>query len=192
MAYRYNIQCPSENYMLHYTMVRFNVEPPDASGQCLDFLRMLIIVFCKSHNLSYNIIMACCLLTIGYHFTATGAQITQDACGSKEKLSKEIMSGYHGSALTLDFRSNRIHSKGSFYLGVTCTLPSKLVTQTKPTLHQKKQASASSFSYSYSQNGVTRSFSISCSSSQSSRSSKSGTDKPATVKEYFVRHYSSH
>lgn len=125
--------------------------------------------------------MARDLLTVGYHFTATGAQITQDACGSKKKLSKEIMSGYHGSGLTLDFRSNRIHSKGSFYLGITCTLPSKPAT---PTLHQKRQATASSFSYSYSQNGVTRSFSISCSSSQSLRSKRS----TATVKEHFVRH----
>ena len=138
-------------------------------------------------HVGYNVAgMLLILLTIGYHFTATGAQISHDACGGIKKLSEKLKSGYHGSGLTLDFRSNRIHSKGSFYLGITCTLPStKTVQENSATLHQKRQASASSFSYSQSRNGVTHSFSISCSSSQNSRS-RSGTDKPATVKEYFV------
>ena len=138
-------------------------------------------------HVGYNVAgMLLILLTIGYHFTATGAQISHDACGGIKKLSEKLKSGYHGSGLTLDFRSNRIHSKGNFYLGITCTLPStKTVQENSATLHQKRQASASSFSYSQSRNGVTHSFSISCSSSQNSRS-RSGTDKPATVKEYFV------
>ena len=37
----YNIQCPSEEFDLHYLMVRFNIEPPvpGPDGTCLDFLR---------------------------------------------------------------------------------------------------------------------------------------------------------
>ena len=38
---RYNIQCPNENYDLHYSMVRFDIEPPDDNGTCFDFLRKL-------------------------------------------------------------------------------------------------------------------------------------------------------
>ena len=105
------------------------------------------------------------LFNIGYHFTATGAHITEDACGSKEKLSQKLLSGYHGSGLSLDFRSNRIHSKDGFYLGITCTLPSKTI--------RKKRADPS--------------VSISGSSSQSLRSRRD-TDKPITAKEYFVRY----
>ena len=42
--YRYNIQCPSEHFDLHYLMVEFSLEPPDETGQCLDFLRTLIVL----------------------------------------------------------------------------------------------------------------------------------------------------
>ena len=38
---RYNVQCPSEDYDLHYTMVRFDIEPPD-NDTCLDYLRKLL------------------------------------------------------------------------------------------------------------------------------------------------------
>lgn len=38
---RYNIQCPDENYDLHYSMVRFDIEPSD-NDTCLDFLRKLL------------------------------------------------------------------------------------------------------------------------------------------------------
>ena len=36
---RYNIQCPNETYMLYYSVIHIDIEPPDAIGQCLDFLR---------------------------------------------------------------------------------------------------------------------------------------------------------
>lgn len=35
------MQCPDENFDLHYLMVRFNIEQPDANGKCLDLLRKL-------------------------------------------------------------------------------------------------------------------------------------------------------
>ena len=35
--------------------------------------------------------------------------------------------GFHDPNLTLDFRSNRIHSRGDFILGIVCILPSTRV-----------------------------------------------------------------
>jgi len=94
---KYNIQCPNQNYNLYYTMVRFNVEPPHANGQCLDFMR--------------------------YQFTATGTPVPTDLCGSMGGLSDVQKSGVHGSGLTLDFRSNRVNTGDGFFLALTCTLP---------------------------------------------------------------------
>ena len=43
-SHRYNIQCPNEAYMLHYTVVKMDIEPPDANDQCLDFLRTFLFI----------------------------------------------------------------------------------------------------------------------------------------------------
>ena len=177
-ARRYNIQCPNENYMLHYTVVRFDVEPP-ASGQCLDFLRMLII----STSILYasDVILAMwytCYITVGYHFTATGAQISQDACGDIKKLSEKLKTGYHGSGLTLDFRSNRIYSKGRFHLGITCILQSARDAKANPRHQSRLTSYSNKFSKTYS-------------TTQSRLRSESYTesdDDPMAMKEYFVRH----
>ena len=104
------------------------------------------------------------LICIGYHFTTTWGGVIEDACGGKEKLSEKLMSGdLHGSGLTFDFRSNRIHSNGGFYLGITCILPSTARTRTNPTNRIG--------GIKYSLLG-------------------GNTNKPtATAKKYFVRHY---
>ena len=67
---------------------------------------------------------------IGFTFTATGGSITSDLCGTHKNLPDHVTRdrGFHGSRLTLDFRSNRIHNRGDFYLGVTCTLPTATTT----------------------------------------------------------------
>ena len=63
------------------------------------------------------------VLLSGYHFTATGADVSADACGDKKALSPLLTSGVHGSGLTLDFRSNRVHTGGRVLLSLSCVLP---------------------------------------------------------------------
>ena len=60
------------------------------------------------------------LYSAGYHFTATGASVETDACGNLTDLPSVLQGGAHGSALTVDFRSNRIKRVGDFFLAVTC------------------------------------------------------------------------
>ena len=52
--------------------------------------------------------------TIGFSFSITGENKISDLCGTHKHLTDDVMYGYHGSHLTLDFRSNRIHSSGGF------------------------------------------------------------------------------
>ena len=59
-------------------------------------------------------------LFIGYHFTATGANVDTDACGELDNLPAVLKSGAHGSALNVDFRSNRINRTMDFFLSVVC------------------------------------------------------------------------
>ena len=110
------------------------------------------------------------LICIGYKFTATGAHVIEDACGSKEKLSKKLMSGYHGSGLTFDFRSNRIHSKEGFYLGITCIHTYTTRTRTIPT-YQIGRINYGFLRYNY---GFLR--------------YRRNINKLTTAKKYFVRH----
>ena len=42
--HRYNIQCPSNDHALYYTMVRFDIEPTLSNGKCLDFLRKFFFI----------------------------------------------------------------------------------------------------------------------------------------------------
>ena len=67
--------------------------------------------------------MALYLFSIGYHFTATGANVDTDACGKKEDLPSVLQSGPHASALNVDFRSNRVNRTGDFFLSVVCIKP---------------------------------------------------------------------
>ena len=46
-----------------------------------------------------------------------------DACGSLSTLSPVLKSGVHGSGLTLDFRSNRVHTGGNVLVSLSCTIP---------------------------------------------------------------------
>ena len=94
-------------------------------------------------------------------------------CGIHEKLPDEICGetcGFHDPKLTLDFRSNRIYSRGDFNLGIVCTLP--------PTRAQLKTG--------YKNRGYRL---RSCSSSRglSSRGGLRSINKPTTAKEFFVR-----
>ena len=72
---------------------------------------------------------------LGYHFTATGATVDADACGNLEDLPSVLQGGAHGSALTVDFRSNRIKRVGDFFLAVTCvpTTESSVVRKKRDT-----------------------------------------------------------
>lgn len=102
-------------------MVRFDIEPAD-NGTCLDFLRKLLnskseLIVQNSNELFYNFSIS------GFHFTATGSDIAQDACGELEDLPDHLKSGVHGSGLTLDFRSNRINRTKDFFLAVICIDP---------------------------------------------------------------------
>ena len=63
---------------------------------------------------------------IGYHFTATGAPADQEACGTKDDLPTVLKTGTHGSALTVDFRSNRVKSSTGFFLALTCTITARM------------------------------------------------------------------
>lgn len=117
---RYNIQCPSEDYVLHYTMVHFNIEPPwpNADGTCLDFLR-------KSKEKGCFILLDYVLwywICLGYDFTVSGVSAPKDACGELQDLDPVLKSGTHGSSLTLDFRSNRINRTEDFFLALVCIL----------------------------------------------------------------------
>ena len=71
-------------------------------------------------NIVYTVFF---ILNAGYHFTATGANVLTDACGQKDDLSPELVSGVHGSSLMLDFRSNRIHTSGTMFLSLSCIIP---------------------------------------------------------------------
>ena len=62
-------------------------------------------------------------LSIGFHFTVSGASVDTDACGKLEDLSPELQSGVHNSALNVDFRSNRIIRGDDFFLFVVCIPP---------------------------------------------------------------------
>ena len=101
-------------------MVDFNVEPPNENGQCLDFLRMSCPTAPRT---KIDIFTACYFFHAGYHFTATGAAVSADACGEKKDLTSLLKSGVHGSGLTLDFRSNRVYTGGSVFLSISCVLP---------------------------------------------------------------------
>ena len=97
-------------------MVDFDVEPPNGNGQCLDFLRM-------SYSTAPLTKIPLAIIHAGYHFTATGADVSADACGEKKDLTSLLKSGVHGSGLILDFRSNRVHTGGSVFLSISCILP---------------------------------------------------------------------
>ena len=181
---RYNIQCPNENYMLHYTVVRMNIEPPDASGHCLDFLRTSCC-----HNIMYYLINHASYY-IGFNFNITGKNKISDLCGSHESLTDDVIHGYHGSHLTLEFRSNRIHSRGGFYVGIVCILPS---TTVQPKIGYKgygyKGSRYGYKGYGYKGYGYRL---RSCSSPRGLRPRRGltlrSTNKPTTAKEFFVRH----
>jgi hypothetical protein len=89
-------------------------------------------------------------------------------CGTYEKLPDEACGetcGFHGSQLTLDFRSNRIYSKGDFNLGIVC-IPSSETAQKN--------------------SGYNNGYSVGYPSSPTPRSRKI-TDRTTTAKEFFVR-----
>ena len=90
-----------------------------------------------------------------------------DLCGKFKLLQNEASGGFHGSKLTLDFRSNRIYHKGDFNLGMVC-IPSSAMAQKN--------------------SGYGNRYSVQdCSSSQTLRSKRSA-DRPITAKEFFVRY----
>ena len=94
-----------------------------------------------------------------------------DLCGKFKLLQNEASGprhgGFHGSKLTLDFRSNRIYHKGDFNLGMVC-IPSSAMAQKN--------------------SGYRNRYSLQdCSSSQTLRSKRSA-DRPTTAKEFFVRY----
>ena len=151
--------------MLHYTVVQVDIEPPDATGKCLDFLRMF---YCQAR---FYVIIIKLLIITGLNFNTTGISTTSDLCGSYEKLPDETCGdtcGFHGSKLTLDFRSNRIYSRGDLNLGFVCIPSSATAQKIIP-----------GYKNGYSVRG--------CSPRLSSRARKS-TDRPTTAKEFFVRH----
>ena len=104
--------------------------------------------------------------TIGFSFSITGENKISDLCGTHKHLPDDVMYGYHGSHLTLDFRSNRIHSSGGFFLGMACVLP-------ESTMAQPKTTNKNSY-------GLQR-----CSSSRHSSTNK---QTMSTANEFFVRH----
>ena len=135
--------------------------------------RLLAYVLLSCHN-SYNstrfvLYITRLLLYTGIHFSATGINNYSDLCGKLEfkLLQNEASGGFHGSKLTLDFRSNRIYHKGDFNLGIVC-IPSSAMAQKN--------------------SGYGNRYSVQdCSSSQTLRSKRSA-NRPTTTKEFFVRY----
>ena len=74
----------------------------------------------------------------GYHFTATvnGIPETENAqCGKLEELPSNRTEGVHSSGLTLDFRSNRLNTKGNVFVVLTCVKhPTKSTHQKRASL----------------------------------------------------------
>ena len=126
--------------------------------------------------------MLICILVIfmiviiytGLNLNPTKVNIPSDLCGTYEKSAPEGCGdkcGFHGSELTVDFRSNRIYSAGDFNLGAVCILPS--ATSEKNPVYD--------VSNEYGAQG--------CSSSQSLKSGRiRRSDRPMTAKDFFVRH----
>ena len=82
------------------------------------------------------------LIITGLNLSTTGANKIRDLCGTYEKLPDGTCGetcGFHDPNFTLDFRSNRIYSRGHFSLGIVCTLPS---TRARPKTGYKSTLSS--------------------------------------------------
>ena len=114
------------------------------------------------------------IIYTGLNLNPTNVNIPSDLCGTYVKSAPEGCGdkcGFHGSELTVDFRSNRIYSVGDFNLGAVC-IPPSATSEKNP---------GYDFSNAYGAQGYS-----------SSRSLKSGriwrSDRPMTAKDFFVRH----
>ena len=154
--------------MLHYTVVQVDIEPP-IHGRCLDFLRTF---YCQARFYIIIIKINGLLLYItGLNFNITGLNLTSDLCGTlpDKTCHSGDKCGFHDSKLALDFRSNRIYSKGDFKLGFVCiplsATTKKIVPGSKNRNSVRDQCSP-----------------------PLSLSARKSTNRPTTAKEFFVSH----